>query len=325
MTPLLELPPEVLAVVPLAVAAGADLYLTLLLLGLAPHTGWWVALPGALGDLDSAPILVIVGGFYVLELLAERWFSSALVWNAFHAIIRPVAGALLALLLLDGLALEVSLLLAAVAGFVASGAHAVRTGGGVLLRLDAADHPDRALVAAFEDVAVLGVVVLTLDRPAWALATVGVVILAAAPLAGSQVRAFAFAVRSAWSRAWTTLDQPGWEDPEAFPDWVGEALEGDVMAPGGGLRGAPAGGRRIPGARPFVTGWVVVRGDTPLFLHRTVGGTQAVDLGRLRVTGVSESAFFRRVSLHGTGPVHLYLKASGPGAESLRAEFSFGP
>ena len=41
MTPLADVPPALLMLAPLAMAAGVDLYLTLLLLGLAPHTGWW--------------------------------------------------------------------------------------------------------------------------------------------------------------------------------------------------------------------------------------------------------------------------------------------
>jgi len=87
-------------------------------------TGWWESLPGALADLSSPGVLLTVGGFYVLELAAERWPPTALIWNAFHAIIRPVSGALLALLLLDGQPTQTALLGAAFSGVVASAAHA---------------------------------------------------------------------------------------------------------------------------------------------------------------------------------------------------------
>ena len=88
---------------PLALAAGVDLYLTLLFIGAAPTMGLWEApLPGALSDLDSPGVLIMVGTFYVLEFAAERFPPAALLWNAFHAIIRPVSGTLLALLILDG-------------------------------------------------------------------------------------------------------------------------------------------------------------------------------------------------------------------------------
>ena len=136
MNALLAIPPEFLVLPPLALAAGVDLYLTLLFLGAAPSIGWWDTMPGALADLNSPGVLIMVGSFYLLELAAEAWPSAALFWNFFHAIIRPLAGALLALLLLDGHPLAVLATGAAVAGFVASAAHASRTGGGVLVAPD---------------------------------------------------------------------------------------------------------------------------------------------------------------------------------------------
>lgn len=318
---LADVPPEVLVLAPLALAAGVDLYLTLFLLGSASALGLWEGLPGALGDLNSPGVLLMVGTFYVLELLAEGWPSAALFWNAFHAIIRPLAGVLLSLLLLDGQPLGVVIPGAIVAGAFASAAHAARTGGGVLMWLDSSRNPSRVLIALLEDVCVLGMVVLVLDHPKVALAVSAAVVALSMRLAGSQVRAFGFAVRLVWARAWRTLDQPRWEAPEDFPRWVRAALEGDVMAPGGGLRGSPAGAYRLPGAPRFADGWVVVRGDTPLFVWPRRRGAGRVDLGTLRTTGVSEAAFFRRVELQGAGPANLYFGVDGPVPESLRAEF----
>lgn len=315
------IPDAFLALAPLALASGVDLYLTLLFLGAAPALGWWDSLPGALGDLNSAGVLVMVGSFYVLELLTEAFPSAALFWNAFHAIIRPLAGALLALLLLAGHPVEVVAPAALVAGFLASVAHATRTGGGVLFWLDSLRVPNRFLVALLEDAAVLGLVVLALDLPLAALGVSLLVTLAALRVIGSQVRAFAFAVELVWARVWLTLGQPRWTDPEEFPSWVRGALRGDVMAPGGGLRGSPAAGHRLPGAPRFVTGWVVVRGDTPLFVYRRWGRTARVALGRLRAQEVAQSAFFRRVELGGTTSSNLYFRLDGPAPESLRAEF----
>lgn len=315
------LTPAFLALPPLALAAGVDLYLTLLILGAAPLLGWWPALPGALGDLNAPGVLIMVGSFYVLELLAELFPSAALFWNAFHAIIRPLAGALLALLLLDGQPLAVTAAAAVAAGALASVAHAARAGGGVLFWLDSRKVPNRLLVALLEDALVLGLVVLTLDAPSWALGVFLAVALAAIPAAGAQVKAFRFAVELVWARVWMTLGQPRWHDPQDFPSWVRAALEGDVMAPGGGLRGSPAGGHRIPGAPRFVTGWVVVRGNTPLFVYRRWRRATRVGLAALHARDVAQSAFFRRVELGGDDAPNLYFRLDGPTRESLRAEF----
>jgi hypothetical protein len=306
---------------PLALAAGVDLYLTLLFLGAAPALGWWDVMPGALGDLSSPGVLIMVGTFYAFELLSEFFPSAALFWNAFHAIIRPVAGALLALLLLDGHPIDVTSVGALLAGLLASAAHATRAGGGVLFWLDARKVPNRLLVALLEDASVLGMVVLLMDRPWWALALSVFVAVASARFVGSQVRAFVFAVELVWARVWLTLGQPRWTDPEDFPSWVRDALKGDIMAPGGGLRGSPVGGHRLPGAPRFSIGWVVVRGDTPLFVYRRRARTARVGLGVLSARKVVQSPFFRRVELGGAGAANLYFRLDGPGQESLRAEF----
>lgn len=320
----LGIPPDFILLMPLALAAGVDLYLVLLLLGVAPQTGLWDSLPGALADLGSPGVLIIAGGFYLMELLAERWPATGLVWNTFHAVIRPLAGALLALLLLDGHPAEVVTLGAVLAGLLASLAHAARTGWGVLLWLDSAAHPNRLLVAILEDVVVVGAVVLLLDAPRWGLVASIVFLLAALRVGGSQVRAFTFAVRLAVSRVWTSLGPSRWEAADDFPEWVRGATEGRMEIPGAGARGYPAGGHRLPGAPLFITGWVVVGGGVPLFLYRRARRSRSVSLESPNGVAVTDRPFLRGVELLGPTPVRLYFGLGGPPAESLNAEFHEG-
>ncbi|HET9948373.1 MAG TPA: DUF4126 family protein [Longimicrobiales bacterium] len=318
------LPTELLALAPLALAAGVDLYLTLLLLGAAPTLPWWSPpRPGALGDLDSPGIVLVVGAFYLLELAAERYAPAALVWNTFHAVIRPVAGALLALLLLEGQPLPVMAGGALLAGALASLAHAVRSGAQVLRFLGAATLPHVLLVSLLEDAVVLGLVTLALDAPVWGTAVSGALVATAALLAPSLVRAFRFAAHLAAGRAFQTLGRRRWMSPEEMPDWVRRVLAGDALAPGGGLRGCPAGAHRLPGAPRFVLGWVVVRGSSPLLVFRGPRGTRAVDLGSLAAVRVGETAFFRRVDLRtpAGGAARVYFQTDGPSEASLEAEF----
>jgi len=116
-----------------------------------------------------------------------------------------------------------------------------------------------------------------------------------------------------------------WRGHEELPDWVAGELAGDdVLAPGGALRGAPAGGWRLTGARRFLRGWVVVRGGAPVLVHRRRGTTSLVDLGGLRVTAILDQDLFRRVDLSDGpegGSAFLLFGTTGPSVESLRAEF----
>lgn len=320
--------PELLVLPPLAVSAGIDLYMTLLFLGASPTIGLWDRpLPGALGDLDSPGVLLVVGTTYLLEFTAERYAPSTLVWNAFHAIIRPVSGALLALLLLDGQPLVIVVSGALVAGLLASLAHAVRSGGAVVRWLGAADAPHPLLVSLLEDTLVVGIVALALDLPAWSLAATGVLSLLVAPRAPSDIRAFAFAVRLAVGRVFQTLTRRRWLGPDELPEWVRGALDDDdVLAPGGALRGSPVGAHRLPGSPRFVTGWVLVRGGSPVLVFRRRRGTERLVLGRFATREVLERSFYRRVDLQtvdeDTGCVFFSL--NGPSAASLRAEFLGG-
>ncbi len=322
------MPAELVVLSPLALAAGIDLYLTLLFLGAAPTTPWWDhPLPGSLGELDSLGVLITAGTFYILEFAAERYPPAALIWNAFHAVIRPVSGVLLALLLLEGQSLPVVILGALVAAPLASLAHAVRSGGAILRWLSPATTPHVLLVSLFEDAIVLGLVALLLDLPEWALGVAGVLVLSSVPGARSHIRVFAFAVRLVAWRAFQTLVQRRWLGQDELPSWVSRTLADDVLAPGGGLRGSPAGAYRLPGAPRFATGWVVVRGGSPIFVHRRRADPESViDLGSLDVRGVSDTGLYRRVDLESAAGTSacVFFPVTGPSEESLRAEFLFG-
>jgi hypothetical protein len=327
-----DIPAALLALPPLAVAAGVDLYLTLLLIGAAPTLGLWdLPLPGALGDLDSPSVLITVGLFYLAELVAERFPPSAIVWNAFHAIIRPVSGALLALLLLDGEPLALVVGGAVLAGLLSSMAHGIRSGWAVLRWLGAGSAPPTRLLSLAEDVGVIGLVSLTLDAPAWALGLTVVVLAVVTPSTRSLLRAFDYAIRLIAGRVFVTLRQRRWNGPDELPEWVAAALENDdVLAPGGALRGSPVGAWRLPGAPRFVVGWVVVRGGPPVFVYRKrriVPGRrppERVDLGDLEASQVYEADLFRRLDLQGGGTrPFLLFGLGGPSVESLRAEFDF--
>ena len=320
------LPPEILVLLPLAIAAGIDLYLTLLLLGAMPTTTWWSEpLPGALGDLDSLGVMVVVGGFYLVEFAAERFPTATLVWNAFHTVIRPISGTLLALLLLDGQAPLVITAGAVTAGALASASHSIRSGASILRWLGSSPTPHPLLTSLVEDVVVLCIVALVIDQPTWAL-SLGLVMAVGGSVGGaSRVRAFIFAVRLAAGRVFQTLGARRWTNTDEFPKWVRTALEGDMTAPGGVLRGSPVGAHRLPGVPHFVPGWVVVRGNSPIFVFRRRHEVGLVELGALDAVDVVESGFFRRVDLERPDKTRacIFFALNGPSAESLRAEFIF--
>lgn len=320
-----DLAPELWILFPLAVAAGIDLYLTLLVLGAAPTTAWWDRPhPGAMGDLDVPAILIVVGLIYLAEFTAERRPASSLVWNAVHALIRPVSGALLGALLLHGEPPGILIGGALLAGAVTAAAHAVRSGGAILRWLDPAPDPDPLLVSILEDTLVLGLVALSLDAPRLAPAAAGILVLFGARHAGSRLRAFVFATRLAAARVLQGIRRRSWTPTEDLPGWVRTSLEDDVMAPGGGLRGTRAAVLRMRGLPWLATGWVVIRGDDPAFVRAPRGraGTRH-ELGHLRAVEIGDHDFFRRLDLRDEEgrTVRIFFFVNGPSPAALAAEF----
>lgn len=315
--------PELLILIPLALAAGVDLYLTLLLIGAAPTMGLWASpLPGALGDLDSPGVLIMVGSFYVLEFAAERFPAAALVWNAFHAVIRPVSGFLLSLLILDGQPLPIMIGGAFLGAALASVAHAIRSGGAVVRWLRELQTPSMLVLSLAEDALVLGIVSLALDAPAWALACSLALLVGLAPVSISFVRAFVYAVGLAAGRVFQSLRERRWRDPDELPDWVTTALtDGSADGPGGALRGSVVGALRLPGAPMFAIGWVVVRGGSPMFVFKRWWRTACLEIADLQVISVLEGDWMRRVDVAGDGgSACILFNLGGPSAESLHAE-----
>lgn len=319
-----ELPIEILALPPLAMAAGVDLYLTLLLLGAAPTIGLWdTPLPGALGDLDPPGVLIMLGAFYLLEFGAERFPLTALVWNAFHAVIRPVSGALLALLLLDGQPAVVIAGGCLLGGVLASTAHAVRSGGAVLRWLDDDRPPSVLLLSLLEDVAVLGVVSWTLDAPEVAAAAAAVVLLGVAPFAPSHARAFRYAIVLFIRRVFVSFGLRRWRGTEEMPPWVPDAFAAEVEQPSGGaMRGAPVGARLLPDVSRFEAGWLVMNEEHPYFVYRSGRSVKKVDLSDSGLGGVRDADYFRRVDLRNPGASsYVLFDRGGPSAQSLASEF----
>lgn len=146
--------------------AGWRLYLVTFAVGIAMKLGW-IALPDQLRALDVLANNWIVGIALVgtiAEFFADKvaWVDSA--WDAVHAVVRPVGGALLSMAIIDGAdpAWQVgSLLLGGGAAFLA---HAGKAGARTLV--NASPEPfSNIAVSTGEDVATAGLIGLAIANP----------------------------------------------------------------------------------------------------------------------------------------------------------------
>lgn len=141
----------------LATLAGLNLYLTVLVTGMAIRFQW-VELSGIyehLQILENPWILGVSGALFVIEFFADKvpWVDS--VWDAIHTVIRPAGAIFLALAALgklDPVAVTIATLLA---GTAALSTHGAKAGLRALLNLSP-EPVSNSVASVAEDGLVLG-------------------------------------------------------------------------------------------------------------------------------------------------------------------------
>lgn len=113
--------------VPLAFAAGLNVYATVAVIGLVAHFNL-VALPEQFRAFDNPIVIGVALALYAVEFVADKipWFDS--VWDAIHTAIRPIGGVFIALTALGHASPTASAIAALVGGSVAMTTHVTKAG-----------------------------------------------------------------------------------------------------------------------------------------------------------------------------------------------------
>ncbi len=140
-----------------ATLAGLNLYLTVLVTGMAIRFHWIDLLPQfeSLEVLGQPAVLIVAGVLFLLEFFADKipWVDS--LWDVIHTLIRPVGGSLLALQTLGDMNPAFEVCLALVAGSATLVTHGFKAS--TRLAINASPEPATNIVASVtEDAAVVG-------------------------------------------------------------------------------------------------------------------------------------------------------------------------
>lgn len=114
----------------LGTLAGVNLYLTVLVTGLALHFHW-VIIPSPLAGLEvlgHPSIITIAAVLYAIEFFADKipWVDSA--WDALHTLIRPIGAAALAIAAMGDAHPAFEVVAALLAGGMAFSSHTAKAG-----------------------------------------------------------------------------------------------------------------------------------------------------------------------------------------------------
>ncbi len=141
----------------LATLAGLNLYLTVLVAGLAVRFHW-IELSASYESMEGLGhpwVLGVAGGLFVIQFIADKvpWVDS--IWDVVHTIIRPAGAIFLALAVLgkmDPVAVTIAALLA---GSAALSTHGTKAGIRAFLNLSP-EPVSNAVASVAEDGFVLG-------------------------------------------------------------------------------------------------------------------------------------------------------------------------
>lgn len=260
-----------------SIAGGLNLYATVALLGVASRFGWIQTLPPALLGLENELIIASAGALFLIEFVVDKIPHLDSLWDALHTFIRPIATALLAL---GALATQEPVLQiggALLAGSVALATHMAKAG----FRMARNARPGTAAnkgISLAEDAAALVLAGVVLRFSAAAPWIAGGFIVLALLLAPRLLRAFILGIRalSAFLRGFFGTAQ--WHDVDEVPPRLRALLPPQPIAQAAprAARAALSGPAGVVGA--FRNGWLVVTGEGPFFVYRTILGPRRIQL-----------------------------------------------
>lgn len=158
-------------------AAGLNLYLATLMLGIAGRLGWG-EVPQVLTRTD---VMIVAGVLFAIEFAVDKIPFLDNVWDAIHTFVRPIgAGALGAVVAGDASSIGAAAG-AIVAGLLALDAHGAKATTRVVANTSPEPFSNIGL-SLVEDAGVALLVALALANPTLALIVVGVLVVAAAAL-----------------------------------------------------------------------------------------------------------------------------------------------
>ena len=149
-----------------ATLAGLNLYLTVLIAGLAIRFNW-IALADQyeqLTVLGHPAVIAAAGVFFLAEFFSDKipWVDSA--WDTVHTLIRPIGGALLAMKTLGATDPAFEVIIALLAGSATLVTHGVKAG--TRLAVNTSPEPvSNIVVSTAEDTAVVGGLALMAISP----------------------------------------------------------------------------------------------------------------------------------------------------------------
>jgi hypothetical protein len=148
----------------LSFISGINLYATVAVTGLCARYGLIQGLPPELQVFANDAVIFVALALYAVEFFMDKIQGLDTLWDTLHTVIRPLGGALVALMQLGEASPALEVIVFLLGASLASSAHALKAGTRLLI--NASPEPFSNIVVSFaEDVGAVGYTVLTLAYP----------------------------------------------------------------------------------------------------------------------------------------------------------------
>lgn len=275
---MVDIPTPLLLLLPLAVGAGADLFLSILVVFLAWNLGGNGTVPEITPGMPWL-ILAVPALLYLVELLLEIRPRGALFWHTLQQVVRPVGCALLAWEVAEYLPIQFLIPALALAALTAALVHGVSWGAKLWRFL----HPDPAISPLIhglaEDALILFLLVLAPEHPEMA-AILALTFLLLAAVAGrglgSVARLGHHLIRD---RVWGIVSPTRWQSSPKLPPWVERWRQAQGLQR---VRGLPALAHDLPGLPRLRGGWLLETENAHFFGFSSLGSPRVISLAEFQ-------------------------------------------
>lgn len=175
-------------------AAGLNLYLSTLMLGIAGRAGW-ADIPEVLTRTD---VMVVAGVLFGVEFVADKVPFLDSVWDTVHTFIRPIGAAAIGAVVAGHSGSIGAALGGIIAGTLALDAHTAKASTRVMVNTSP-EPVSNAAVSLLEDFSVAALVALAVTSPLVTVIVVAILVVAATALTVWPWKG----VRRAWGRVKT--------------------------------------------------------------------------------------------------------------------------
>ncbi len=273
----------------LSFICGINLYATVAVVGLCLKHGLVHGLPPELFVLANDAVIFVALLLYVVEFVIDKIPGMDTLWDTLHTIIRPLGGALLAVLQVGEGSQALEVIAFMIGASLASAAHVTKAGTRFLVQVSPEPFSNMILSVG-EDLFVIGFAYLSLAYPR--LTFFLTILLVAGVLLVLPVlfRAVLMAVRGLGHRLGSTFGVISLNNgPRKLPPWVQMALEG-VREDGEEILWAgKAYALRVPGVPRYASMYLVLSNRAAVFFYRNFFRERHLRLLRENVTRTSLS------------------------------------